>query len=148
MKLLRMLGMMLAMVVAVAMVAACGDDEGDGGGTEATTRAATATDGAGGDGAGAVDLEIAAENTAYDVSELTAPAGADVTLVFDNDDEGLQHNWSLYESEESEDPLFEGEIITGVDSVDYTFTAPEDPGTYHFHCDVHPTQMEGEFIVE
>jgi len=147
MKLLRMFGLVVAAIFAVASLAACGDDEKDSTGGEATTRAAASpTDG--GEGGEAVDLELAAENTTYDVDELAAPAGAAVTLVFDNDDEGLQHNFSLYESEESEDPLFEGEIITGVDKINYEFPAPEDPGTYHFHCDIHPTAMTGEFIVE
>lgn len=151
MKFLRIVGLMLTATLAVAFVAACGDDEGDSGGTEGTpfpaTPPASPADG-GGDVGNAVDLELAAENTTYDVDELSAPAGAAVTLVFDNDDEGLQHNFSLYESEESTDPIFEGERITGIDSIDYEFTAPEDPGTYHYHCDVHPTAMTGEFIVE
>lgn len=107
-----------------------------------------ATTGAGANGGESFFLEIAAENTEYDVNELTAPAGANVTLVFDNDDPGIQHNWSLYETEESETALFEGEILTGVDSQDYEFTAPEDPGTYHFHCDIHPSAMTGELIIE
>ena len=68
-------------------------------------------------------LEIAAENTEYDVSELgPAPAGEDITLQFDNDDPGIQHNWSLYETEDSRRPIFEGEILTGVDTQDYEFT--------------------------
>ncbi|HEV8574103.1 MAG TPA: cupredoxin domain-containing protein [Dehalococcoidia bacterium] len=148
MKFLRIFGLMLAATLAVAFMAACGDDEGDGGGDEATTGAAASpTDGNGG-GGGEVNLELAAENTAYAEQELSAPAGAAVKLEFDNDDEGLQHNFSLYESEESEDPLFEGEIITGVSSITYEFTAPEEPGTYHYHCEIHPTAMTGEFIVE
>jgi hypothetical protein len=28
------------------------------------------------------------------------------------------------------------------------FTAPSTPGTYYFHCDVHPDQMNGTFIVQ
>jgi len=136
------LGMALLAITTLGL--ACGgDDEGDGGGDATPTEAASPT--------GAEDvaeLEIAAENTAYDVDELRAPAGAEVTLVFDNDDPDIQHNWSLYESEESTDPIFEGDIITGVDSIDYVFPAPDDPGTYHFHCDVHPAAMQGEFIVE
>jgi plastocyanin len=147
MKLLRFLGLTLAVVFFVAMLAACGGDDEKDSGAEATTRAAASPTGGGG-GGDAVQLEIAAENTEYDVSELTAPAGADVTLTFDNDDPDLQHNWSLYETEESTEPLFEGERITGVDTIDYEFTAPEDPGTYHFHCDVHPNVMTGDFIVE
>jgi plastocyanin len=147
---LRILSLGLVAILSFALLAACGDDEGDSGGTDATTRAAASpTDGGGGGDGNAVELEIAAENTAYDVDELSAPAGAAVTLVFDNDDEGLMHNWSLYPDEESTDsPIFQGDRIEGVDTINYEFTAPEDPGTYHFHCDVHPTAMTGEFIVE
>jgi plastocyanin len=159
MKHLRTIPLLLAVLTAAALlVVACGgDDEDEGGGAESTTRAAASpteeegengspTGGAG--GGDSVQLELTAENTTYDETELTAPAGADVTLTFDNDDADIQHNFSLYETPESTDALFEGPRITGVDSIDYEFTAPEDPGTYHFHCDVHPTQMDGDFIVE
>ncbi len=40
-----------------------------------------------------------------------------------------------------------GEIITGPAETTYTFTAPSEPGTYYFQCDVHPS-MNGDFIVE
>lgn len=149
MKFLRIFGPTLVAVLALAALSACGgDDEGDGGASEATTRAAASpTDGGGGDG-NEVTLELAAENTSYAEQELSAPAGAAVKLEFDNDDEGLNHNFSLYESEDSTEPLFKGDIITGVDTITYEFTAPEEPGTYHYHCDVHPSAMTGEFIVE
>jgi plastocyanin len=148
MKYLRAIPLLLAVLTAASLLVACGgdDEEGSGNGGEATTRAASSP--TGGSGGETVELELAAENTSYDVEELTAPPGSEVTLVFDNDDEGLQHNFSLYETEESTDPLFEGEIITGVDSVNYEFEAPSDPGTYHYHCDIHPTQMTGDFVVE
>jgi plastocyanin len=148
MKIWRIAALVMALLAITTLGLACGGDDepdSDGTGDASPTEAASPTGGADGE---VVELEIAAENTAYDVAELTAPAGAEVTLVFDNDDPDIQHNFSLYESEESEDPLFEGDIITGVDSIDYVFPAPEDPGTYHFHCDVHPADMQGEFIVE
>jgi len=152
MKYLRTIPLLVAVLTAASLFVACGgdDEEGGGNGGEATTRAASSpTGGAGGD---TVELELVAENTSYDPTELTAPAGADVTIVFDNDDPDLQHNMSLYETEESTDPLFEGEIITGVDTINYELKAgedlPDEPGTYHYHCDIHPTQMTGDFIVE
>jgi len=148
-RLVRIIGLALAAVAAVGLLAACGDDEPSGNGATATPTEAQA---------GADDspppgdsffLEIAAENTEYDVSELgPAPAGEPILLQFDNDDPDLQHNWSLYETEDSTEPLFEGEIITGVDTRDYEFDAPDEPGTYHYHCDIHPTAMRGDFIVE
>ena len=157
MKYLRTIPLLLAVLTAASLLVACGgdDEEGGGNGGEATTRAASPTEDEGGSptgGAGdgeSVELELAAENTSYDVTELTAPAGAEVTLVFDNDDEGLQHNFALFESEDGLDsPIFEGGRITGVDTTNYEFTAPDTPGTYFYHCDVHPAQMTGDFIVE
>ena len=159
MKYLRTISLLLAVLTAAALFVACGDDD------EATVEtverpppappALTEDEGedgspTGGAGDGEpIELELAAENTTYDVTELTAPAGADVTLVFDNDDEGLQHNFALFESADAlDDPIFEGDVITGVDTIDYEFTAPEEPGTYFYHCDIHPTQMDGDFIVE
>ena len=158
MKYLRTIPLLLLVLTAAALFGvACGDDdEGGGNGGEATTQAASPTQdegeeesptGGAGDGE-SIELELTAENTTYDETELTAPAGADVSLVFDNDDPDIPHNFSLYETPESEDPLFEGPVITGVESTTYEFTAPADPGTYHFHCDIHPTQMDGDFIVE
>lgn len=157
MKYLRTIPLLLAVLTAAALFVACGDDdEGDGGnGGDATTRAASPTEDegeeespTGGADDNSIELELTAENTTYDETELTAPAGADVTLIFDNDDEGLDHNFSLYETPESTDAIFEGPITTGIEQVRYEFTAPTDPGTYHYHCDIHPTQMDGDFIVE
>jgi plastocyanin len=152
MKYLRTIPLMLLVLTAAALFVACGGDDDEGGGedTEATTRAASSpTDGGDGAAGGPVELELVAENTSYDPTELAAPAGADVTIVFDNDDPDLQHNFALFQSEDAlDDPIFEGPIITGVDSTEYKFTAPEEPGTYFYHCDVHPSVMTGDFIVE
>lgn len=150
MKLVRFLGLMLVVVFAMALLVACGDDEktnGDGAAT--ATRAAASPTGGGGGGGEPFFLEIAAENTEYDLSKLTAPAGEDITLQFDNDDDAsTQHNWSLYENEEATTAIFEGEIITGGETIDYDVPAIDEPGTYHFHCDIHPAVMTGELIIE
>ena len=141
---------MILVTSALALLVACGDDEpSDGNGATATPTEAQAGEDESPPPGDSFFLEIAAENTEYDVSELgPAPAGEDILLQFDNDDPGIQHNWSLYETEESEEALFEGDILTGVDTQDYEFTAPEEPGTYHFHCDIHPAAMTGELIIE
>jgi plastocyanin len=146
----RIIGSMVIVVAAVALLPACGDDEPSGGnGATASPTEAQAGEGESPPPGDSFFLEIAAENTEYDVSELgPAPAGEDITLQFDNDDPGIQHNWSLYETEESEDPIFEGEILTGVDTIDYAVPAIDEPGTYHFHCDIHPNVMTGELIIE
>ncbi len=39
-------------------------------------------------------------------------------------------------------------IGTGPNDVQTTtFTAPATPGSYYFHCDVHPQQMTGHLVV-
>ena len=45
------------------------------------------------------------------------------------------------------DARAEGEIIQGGETTVTTFTTPG-PGSYYFYCDVHPTEMTGEFIVD
>jgi len=94
-----------------------------------------------------ITIDLVASNLAFDVSEITVPAGAQVTIAFDNQDEGIPHNFSLYTDASAAVPVFQGEIIVGVQTIDYQFTAPDEPGTYFFRCDAHPTTMTGQFIV-
>jgi len=42
--------------------------------------------------------------------------------------------------------MLHGPVITGPATTDYSFTLPG-PGTYYFHCDVHPT-MSGQVVVK
>lgn len=109
--------------------------------TENVTPAATTTAGA------AVTVNISADNMAFDTSTITVPAGANVTMVFDNQDDGIPHNVAVYDSSARTEQIFVGEIITGPAEITYTFPAPSEPGTYYFQCDVHPS-MNGDFIVE
>ncbi|MDQ4076493.1 MAG: hypothetical protein M3220_09635 [Chloroflexota bacterium] len=54
------------------------------------------------------------------------------------------------EAEEAEaipTPMEEGEDGPE-ETITYEFDAPSEPGTYYFQCDVHPTTMTGDFIVE
>jgi plastocyanin len=88
--------------------------------------------------------EIGAEGIAFDTDELSFPPESDVTLHFVNRDPGIPHNVAIYESQGGP-AIFQGEIITGPDQVDYSFTTPS-PGEYYFQCDVHPT-MSGSVAV-
>jgi glucose/arabinose dehydrogenase/plastocyanin len=95
----------------------------------------------------ATTVNIAADNLAFDTGTITVPAGAEVTMVFDNQDDGVPHNVAVYDSPLRSESIFVGEVIDGPAEITYTFTAPEEPGTYYFQCDIHP-DMNGEFIVE
>ena len=91
---------------------------------------------------------LSAQNIAFNVSTITVPAGANVTVNFDNEDSGVPHNFAVYTDSSASQNIFKGEIITGPATTAYNFTAPADPGTYFFRCDVHPEQMTGDFVVE
>ena len=123
----------LALVTA-ALFVACGGGDGD--------RAPVD-----GDSDDLVELELTAENTRFNKDRLQAPAGSEVSLTLDNKD-SVEHTFSLYVSEGSTDPLFAGPRFSGPAFLVYQFTAPADPGAYHFQCDIHPDAMKGEFIVE
>jgi len=92
-------------------------------------------------------VNLTAENIAFDTDTITVPAGVNVTVVFNNQDDGVPHNFAVYDSSLRSERIFVGEIITGPATTNYTFTAPSEPGTYYFQCDVHPS-MNGDFIVE
>lgn len=93
-----------------------------------------------------VTVNISAENIAFDKGTITVPAGADVTIVFDNKDR-VPHNVAFYETEAAAKAIFVGEVITGPKTISYRFTAPSTPGTYFFRCDPHRSRMTGDFVV-
>jgi plastocyanin len=94
-----------------------------------------------------VTIDLTAQGLAFDKSQMTVPIGATVTINFNNLD-SVQHNFALYQTSAATDPIFVGEIIAGPDTITYQFTAPSTPGTYFFRCDLHPTTMTGDFMVE
>jgi len=93
-----------------------------------------------------VTINITAENIAFDKTTITVPAGADVTIVFENKDR-VPHNVAFYETEAAAKAIFVGEVITGPKTISYRFTAPSTPGTYFFRCDPHRSRMTGDFVV-
>lgn len=99
-------------------------------------------------GGNAVTINLVAKNIAFNKSTITVPAGAQVTVNFNNEDSGIPHSFSVYTNSSATTTIFKGKIITGPSTVTYRFTAPSKPGIYFFRCDVHPTIMNGQFIVK
>jgi plastocyanin len=97
----------------------------------------------GGGGAGAV---VSAQGLQFDTDRIELPAGAPSTIHFENNDPGIQHNIAIFTDSSLGTNLFRGEIVTGPATVDYAIP-PLDPGTYFFHCDVHPT-MSGTVVAK
>ncbi|HEX2031677.1 MAG TPA: cupredoxin domain-containing protein [Actinomycetota bacterium] len=90
----------------------------------------------------ASDVEIAADEVAFDTEELDVPAGEPFTLAFENRGQGVPHNVSIYEDPSASEGLFVGDVVNGPATITYQIPAlPE--GDYFFRCDVHPTTMTG-----
>jgi len=91
-------------------------------------------------------VNIVAQGIAFDTGCIEVLAGRPFTIAFDNRD-ATQHNVALYTDSSATTSLAPpGELITGPSTNDYRIPAQE-PGTYFFRCDVHPTQMVGEIRI-
>jgi hypothetical protein len=92
-------------------------------------------------------IALSAQNIKFNRTTITVPAGAMVTVKFDNKDSGIPHTFSVYNTSAATQTIFKGQATTGPSNTTYTFKAPSKPGTYFFRCDIHPTVMTGTFIV-
>lgn len=117
----------VAVAAAAALLAGCGDD---GASEAADCRAAE-----GG------EVTIVAEDIEWDASCLQAPSGAPLTILVDNQDDGIAHNLSL---DAPGDP--ETELETG--PVTQELEVALDAGSYEFVCDIHPNMVGTLRMVE
>jgi plastocyanin len=117
--------------LAATVLAACGGGGSSRGGTAGCAPSGTR-------------LRIAAQHFSFDKSCLAAPAGRSFTIAFDNRDSSIPHNVAIVTSGGS--TVFTGQTTSGVRTVDYHVKGLP-PGTYRFHCDLHPEQMSGTFVV-
>ncbi|HYX80671.1 MAG TPA: cupredoxin domain-containing protein [Actinomycetota bacterium] len=123
-----------------------GGASGASGATGASGGATGASGAAGGGGAPGTSLTVTAQNIQFDTSEIDLTAGAPSTITFKNEDPGTPHNIAIYTDQSLSTNLFKGDVITGPATANYDVPAL-DPGTYYFHCDVHPT-MSGSVVVK
>ena len=100
-------------------------------------------------GGQSVTIDLTAQNAAFDKSTISVPPGANVTVNFNNKDLGMPHNFSVYQTLAGGQtkPIFIGNTIVGPANANYHFIAPTGAGTYFFECDVHPSVMNGTFVI-
>jgi mono/diheme cytochrome c family protein len=96
-------------------------------------------------------FQVVAQNIAFDVREIRAQSTGQIRIRLDNRDNGVEHNIAFYQSATNTTaPLIAGSVgltFAGPGIDDTVFQAPP-AGNYFFRCDVHPTTMTGNFIVQ
>ena len=95
--------------------------------------------------AGAGTVQVAAKDIKFDKKDLTLKANSETDVRFTNNDSGVPHDVAIFTDQSASQVIFRGDVVVGPITTDYKFTAPG-PGTYYFHCDVHPT-MNGAVTV-
>ena len=92
-------------------------------------------------------LKLTAASIAYNVKELTAPAGAAFGIDFTQQDSGVGgHNVEIRDS--GGKTLFKGQVLTDPGETTYTIDALS-AGTYTYICSIHPiASMTGTLTVK
>jgi plastocyanin len=114
-----------ALLAAFLMIAAACGDKSD--------------PGSGDGGTGGRAITVVATDFKFDTKTIEVEPGETISLTLQNDGEAPH--------------TFDSDGV-GIDvatdpgsSASGDFTAPNEAGTFEFHCDVHPTQMKGEIVV-
>ena len=97
------------------------------------------------------DCAIAAAQIQFSKDEIVVAAGEPVTVAFTNNDAGVPHNFTVWESEADASAGGDPVVATatfGAGTRDAKFTAPEAGTNWYFDCTVHPASMKGEIVPE
>ncbi|HEX5480787.1 MAG TPA: cupredoxin domain-containing protein [Dehalococcoidia bacterium] len=98
-----------------------------------------------GSGGATTTLQVVAQGTVFEQTELSAPAGT-VTIAFENKDAGILHNLHVYKgADASGESVGPTKLQAGPTSE--TLTLRLEPGAYYYQCDAHPTSMKGTLTV-
>lgn len=146
----RWLSLLSVAAVALLVLTACGGDDDDDA-DDAPTSAVMATSmtgtaatmPAGGDTTGEPVTVTMLDTMKFEPVSMTVKAGAEVEIHLVNGG-AIEHDFSLDESDVNE-------TLDGGDETDFTFTAPDAPGTYTYFCNIpghEAAGMKGELIVQ
>ena len=96
---------------------------------------------------GSTDLSIASPSvTGFDPTCLAVAANTAFTVKLDNTDPSVIHNWELFTDSTATTRIGgangASDVVAPNTSATYNIDAL-DPGSYYFHCDIHPTTMQG-----
>lgn len=113
--------------------------------TPAVAPTASSGDATAGSGSVTTTLQLVAQGTVFEQTELSAPAGT-VTIEFQNKDAGILHNLHVHKgTDASGESMGSTKLQAGPTST--TLTLQLEPGAYYYQCDAHPTSMKGTLTV-
>ena len=92
-------------------------------------------------------LSLVAHNISWNRFCLAVPANTPFIVNIDNQDAGIEHNFSIYDSFFQKTTYFTGPKVTGPATISLN-PDPLPPGRYYFQCDVHGPAMSGAFVVK
>jgi plastocyanin len=93
---------------------------------------------------------IGAGGAGFQTTKVTATSG-DFQLCFNNEDAGVTHNVAVFKDEAaatSGAPALASDTPFAGPKLDTFPVKGLSPGSYYFHCDVHPTTMTGTLTVK
>jgi plastocyanin len=107
-------------LAALLLAAGCGGDD-DGGSTAGPEGPVT-------------EITITSPDSSFDIESFEVPVGEEVTLTYDNADDGVAHNIHV---DTGSDPEPTTELAVGPVTQELTFTLDE-AGEFTYLCDAHP----------
>ena len=146
----------IAVVAGLLVLVGCSGEDSNGGETQPPGTQSVATGpvvhdhgpGAGEQGCPMASdvITIVASGTKFNTDCLSGTANQTLTLSYENKDQ-ISHGLVLLETHNSSDPFFRVDVFAGPNT--QTFTIPaQTPGSYAFHCQVHPSAMRGTLLVK
>ncbi len=94
------------------------------------------------------NVSLVITNESVTPTTITVPAGSQVSLTLENQDLDDERNVVVYRADNRDDILFQSTMIPAGNTEEFTFFAPEEPGTHTFEVGPEPDTVIGEFIVE
>jgi cytochrome c oxidase subunit 2 len=91
-------------------------------------------------------LSLVAHDISWNQYCLAVPANTPFTVSVTNQDAGIEHNFSIYDSFFEEKTYFQSPKLLGPASETLNVSGLP-PGNYYFQCDVHGPAMSGAFVV-
>lgn len=92
------------------------------------------------------EVTVVARQIVFTVDTLTFPANTEITATLDNQDVGVPHDLTFWDSDATQEQFATTGTIGGGATGTVTWTTP-DPGTYYFNCTIHPASMTGDVEV-